>query len=69
MEIAPLTIPTKTIGSPRRMLTIFWSLLRFRIIRVIRVVPKGAHFDATHFRDNILYDVDCIRPADSEEDD
>jgi hypothetical protein len=26
----------------------------------IRVLPNVVHFDATHFRDNILYDVNYI---------
>jgi histone-lysine N-methyltransferase SETMAR len=63
------------IGSLKRMVTIFWSRFGFRlirlirVIRVIRILPKGAHFDATYFRDNIVYDIHCTRPTSSEEDD
>jgi histone-lysine N-methyltransferase SETMAR len=54
------------IGSPKRMMTIFWSPLGFRVIRVL---PKGVHFDAKYFRDNILSQIDRTRSTGSEEDD
>jgi hypothetical protein len=58
-EVAPPIIPRKMISSSKWMVTIFWSPLGFRVIRVL---PKGAHFDATYFRDNILNDIDYTRP-------
>jgi hypothetical protein len=54
------------IGSLKRMVTILWSPLGFCVIRIL---SKGAHFDATYFRDNILYGIDCTRPTGSEEED
>jgi hypothetical protein len=54
------------ISGPKRMIIIFWSLLSFRVIRVL---PKGAHFEATYFRDNILDEIDCIHPTGNAEDD
>jgi hypothetical protein len=47
------------------MITIFWSPLSFCVIRVL---PKGAHFDATYFRDNILDEINCIGPTGNAED-
>jgi hypothetical protein len=65
-EVAPPTISKKMISSPKRMVTIFWLPLGFRAIRVL---PKGAHFDATHFRDNVFYEIDCTRPTGNAEND
>jgi hypothetical protein len=65
-EAPPPTIPKKMIRSPKRMVTIFWSPLGFRVIRVL---PKGVHFDAKYFQDNILSEIDRTRPTGSEEDD
>jgi hypothetical protein len=48
------------------MVTIFWSPLGFRVIRVL---PKGVHFDAKYFRNNILSEIDRTRPIGNEEDD
>jgi hypothetical protein len=54
------------ISSPKRMVTIFWSPFGFRVIRVLL---KEAHFDATYFRDKILNDTEGTRPTGIEEDD
>jgi hypothetical protein len=35
----------------------------------IRVLPSVVQFDATRFRDNILYSIDCIGPTENEIDD
>jgi histone-lysine N-methyltransferase SETMAR len=59
------TRPRQTIGSPKRMLTVFWSPLGFALVRML---PKGAHFDAHYFCTNILAEVDRIRPAATAED-
>jgi histone-lysine N-methyltransferase SETMAR len=64
-EVASRAIPRKMIGSPKRMVAIFWSPLGFCVVRVL---AKWAHFDATYFRDNILNDIDCTRCTGSEED-
>jgi histone-lysine N-methyltransferase SETMAR len=52
--------PRQTISSPKRMLTVFWSPLGFPLVRML---PKGAHFDTHYFCTNILAGVDRIRPA------
>jgi hypothetical protein len=54
------------ISTPKRMITIFWSPLSFRVIRVL---PKGAHFDATYFRDNIFDEINCTGLTGNAEDD
>jgi hypothetical protein len=40
------TRPKRTIVSPKRMLTVFWSPLGFAVVELL---PKGAHFDAGYF--------------------
>jgi hypothetical protein len=65
-EAPPPTILNKITGSPKRIVTIFWSPLGFRVLRVL---PKEVHFDAKYFRDNILSEIDRTRPTGSEEDD
>jgi hypothetical protein len=65
-EVAPPTISKKMINSPKRMVTVFWSPLGFRVIRVL---PKWAHFDATYFRDNIVDEINCNHRMGNAEDD
>jgi hypothetical protein len=54
------------ISSPKRMVIIFWSPLGFRVIRVL---PKGAHFHATYLRHNIIDEINCNRLTGNAEDD
>jgi hypothetical protein len=54
------------LSSPKHMVTIFWLPLGFRVIRVL---PKRAHFDATYFLDNILDEINCTRLIGNAEDD
>jgi hypothetical protein len=54
------------ISSPTLIVIIFWLRLDFRVIRVLR---KGMHFDATYFRDNVFDETDCIGPTGNAEDD
>jgi hypothetical protein len=61
-------IPTRsrqTICSPKRMLTAFWSPLDFPLVRMLL---KGAHFDARDFCTNIIANIDRIRRAATAED-
>jgi hypothetical protein len=56
----------KMLSSPKHMITIFWLPLGFRVIRVL---PKRPHFDATYFLDNILDEINCTHLTGNAEDD
>jgi histone-lysine N-methyltransferase SETMAR len=57
--------PRQTIASPKRMLTVFWSPLGFSLVQIL---PKGEHFNARYFCENIIAEIDRIRPASTAED-
>jgi hypothetical protein len=63
---ADVAIPTRLkqmISTSKHMLTIFWSSLGFR---VVRIPPKGVHFTTEYFRDDILEEIQRHRPTDIE---
>jgi hypothetical protein len=47
------------------MLTIFWSPLGFALVQLL---PKGQHFNAGYFCENILQEINQNRPAATAED-
>jgi hypothetical protein len=47
------------------MLTVFWSPLGFSLVQIL---PKGGHFNARYFCENIIAEIDRIRPASTAED-
>ena len=47
----PFTRSKRIISSPKRMLTVFWSPLGFRIIEML---PKGTRFNSKYFINEIL---------------
>jgi hypothetical protein len=55
----------QTINTPKRMLTIFWSPLGFPFVQLL---PKGQHFNAGYFCENILQEINQNRPAAAVED-
>jgi hypothetical protein len=57
--------PRQTIGSPKRMLTIFWSSFGFPLVTIL---PKWEYFNARYFCQNILAEINRIRPAFTDED-
>jgi histone-lysine N-methyltransferase SETMAR len=59
------TRPKKTIASPKRMLTVFWSPLGFPVIQCL---PKGFRFTGEYFCSNILREIQEKRPNDRAED-
>jgi hypothetical protein len=59
------TRPKKTIASPTRMLTVFWSPLSFPVIQSL---PKGVYCTGEYFCSNILRDIQKKRPGDRAED-
>jgi histone-lysine N-methyltransferase SETMAR len=59
------TRPRHTINTPKRMLTIFWSPLGFPLVQLL---PKGQHFNARYFCENILQEINQNRPAATAED-
>jgi hypothetical protein len=55
----------QTIARPKRMLTVFWSPLGFL---VVKIMPKGQHFDAHYFMSIILSVMAENRPMQTWED-
>jgi hypothetical protein len=47
------------------MLAIFWSPLGFPLVQLL---PKGQHFNAGYFYENILQEINQNRPAATAED-
>jgi hypothetical protein len=47
------------------MLTVFWSLLDFPLVQIL---PKGHRFNSEYFRNHILYKIDQISLATTDED-
>jgi hypothetical protein len=60
-----LTRPRRTIASPKRMLTVFWSPLGFSLVEIL---PKGIHCDSQYFCSNILSAIVQTRPSETPED-
>jgi hypothetical protein len=57
--------PKQTIGSPKRMLTVFWSPLGFSFVEIL---PKEIHCDGRYFCSSILSMAGQNRPAATPED-
>ena len=47
----PFTRPRRIISTPKRMLTVFWSPLGFRIVEML---PSGNKFNSSYFTESIL---------------
>jgi hypothetical protein len=59
------TRPRQIISNSKRMLTIFWPPLGFPLVQIL---PKGQRFNAEYLYNHILYEIDRIRPATTDED-
>jgi histone-lysine N-methyltransferase SETMAR len=59
------TRPRRTIASPKRMLTVFWSPLGFSLVEIL---PKGERFNAEYFCLQILAGIVDRRPVETAED-
>lgn len=55
----PSTRPKTIISTPKRMLTIFWSPLGFRIVEML---PQGMKFSAEYFTNTILQKITETHP-------
>lgn len=55
----PTTKPKTIISTPKRMLTVFWSPLEFRIVEML---PKGQCFNSEYFISSILQKIVDTQP-------
>lgn len=55
----PSTRPKTIISTPKRMLTVFWSPIVFRIVEML---PKGQHFNSEYFINTILQKIVDTHP-------
>lgn len=55
----PSTKPKTIISTPKRMLTVFWSPLGFRIVEML---PKGQRFNSEYFISSILQKIVDTQP-------